>query len=81
MRGQVSQTHAIGRQHAAQGMRKDRGHAECVGDHAGMLTARTAKHGQRILRDVMAALHRDALDGLSHVAHRNMEETFCQTLG
>ena len=61
------QPHSIGRQHARQWMRQNRGHGQRIGHGARMLPPRPAKHGQGIRRDVVAALHRDALDRIGHV--------------
>ena len=49
----VGQAHAVGRQHAGERMREDRGHRQRIGDGAGVLAARAAEHGQRV-----AASHR-----------------------
>ncbi|CPJ33725.1 Uncharacterised protein [Bordetella pertussis] len=46
-----------------------------------MLAAGAAESSQRILGHVVAALHRDALDRLGHVAHGDLQETFGQLLG
>ena len=79
--GLVGQAHAIGRQHATQRVREHRGHAQGVGHQAGVLPAGAAKGGQRVLGHVVAALHRNALDGLGHVAHGDFQEAFGQLLG
>ena len=42
-------------------------HAERVGDEAGVLAAGAAEAAQRVLGDVVAALHRDVLDRVGHV--------------
>ena len=64
---QVRQAHAIGRQHAGQGVQEYPRHAEGVGDVAGMLAAGPAEAVQRVFRHVIAALGRDFLDGICHV--------------
>ena len=76
--GLVRQAHAVGRQHAAQRMREHGGHAERVGHQAGVLAAGAAEHGQRVLGDVVAALHGNALDRFGHVADGDFEETLGQ---
>ncbi len=76
----IRQAHAIGRQHAAQRVRKDGRHAQRIRDQAGMLPARAAKHGQRVFGHIVAALHRDALDGFGHVAHRDLQKALGQLL-
>ncbi|CUI79353.1 Uncharacterised protein [Achromobacter xylosoxidans] len=43
-----------------------------------MLAAGAAEHGQRVFGDVVAALHRDALDGFGHVADGDFQEAFGQ---
>ena len=49
-------------------------HTKFVGHQAGMLSACAAEAGQRVLGYVMAALHRDALDGVGHVGHGDANE-------
>jgi hypothetical protein len=46
-----------------------------------MLAAGAAEALQRVLRDVVAARHRDALDGIGHVLHRDLQEALGQGLG
>ncbi len=50
------------------------GHAERVGDQAGVLAAGAAEAVQRIAGDVVAALHRDFLDRVRHVLDRDLDE-------
>ena len=77
----VRQTHAVGTQHAGQRVHEDTRHAQRVGHQAGMLAAGAAEALQRVLRDVVAARHADALDGIGHVLHRDLQEAFGQRLG
>ncbi len=70
----VRQPHAVGRQHAGQRVREDARHRQLIGHGAGVLPAGAAEHRQRVFRHVVAALHRDLLDGLGHVAHGDVEE-------
>src|SRR5258706_16396722 len=51
-------------------------HAERVGDETGMLAGRAAEAAKRVARDVVTALHRDVLDRVRHVAHRDLHEPF-----
>jgi hypothetical protein len=64
----VGQAHAVGRHHAGQRMHEHRLHAQRIGHQAGVLAAGAAKAGQRVFGDVVAALHRDLLDGVGHIA-------------
>ena len=80
-RALVRQAHAVRGQHAGQGVREDPRHRQLVGNRAGMLPTSAAEHRQRIARHVVAALHRDALDGLGHVADGDFEETRRHRLG
>ena len=70
-RAHVGQTHAVRRQHAGERMDEDARHAERVGDEAGVLAAGAAEAAQRVLGDVVAALHRDVLDRVGHVLDRD----------
>ncbi len=72
------QTHAIGRQDPGQGMEHDPGHAQGVGDHAGVLAPGPAETVQHIAADVVAALDRDGLDRLGHVLNGDGEEALGQ---
>src|SRR5882724_10461620 len=47
-----------------------------IGDQAGVLARRAAKAAQRVAGDVVAALHRDVLDRVGHVADRDLDEPF-----
>src|SRR2546428_11150596 len=57
-------------------MDEDPRHAERVGDEAGVLPRRAAEAAQRIARDIVAALHRDRLDRVRHIADRDLHEAF-----
>ena len=48
-------------------------HAERVGDQAGVLARGAAEAGERVLGDVVAALHGDLLDGVRHVLDRDAD--------
>src|ERR1700716_2392689 len=50
------------------------GHAECVGDQAGMLAAGAAKAVEGVAGDVIAALHGYFLDRVRHVLDRDADE-------
>ena len=50
----VRQTHAVGRQHAAERVRKNARHAQRVGDPAGVLATGAAEALQRVARHVVA---------------------------
>jgi hypothetical protein len=77
----VRQTHAVGRQHAGQRVDEHALHAQRVGHQAGMLSTRAAEALQRVLRDVVAARDRDALDRVRHVLHGDLQEALGQRLG
>ena len=66
-RAHVGEAHAVGRQHAGERMDEHARHAERVGDEARVLAARAAEAAQRVLGDVVAALHGDVLDRVGHV--------------
>ena len=55
-------------------MHQHRVHAKHIGDQAGMLAAGTTKTLKRVVGHVIAALHRDFLDGVGHVLNRNPQE-------
>ncbi len=77
----VRQAHAVGREHARQRVHEDAAHAQRIGHAAGMLAAGAAEALQRVLRDVVAARHRDALDRVGHVLDRDLQEALGQRLG
>ena len=70
----VGQAHAVGRQQRRERVDQHLGHAERVGDQAGVLAAGAAEAVQRIAGDVVAALHRDFLDRVGHVLDRDLDE-------
>ncbi len=72
-RPDVRQAHAIGGENACKGVDQDLGHAERVGDEAGMLAAGTAETVQGVAGDVVAPLHRDFLDRVRHVLDRDLQ--------
>jgi hypothetical protein len=74
----VGQAHAVGAEHAGQRVHEDPAHAQRVGHAAGMLAAGAAEALQRVLRDVVAPRHRDALDGIGHVLDGDLQEAFGQ---
>ncbi len=77
----VGEPDAVGREHARERVHEDARHAERVGDQAGVLAGRAAEAAQRVLGDVVPALHRDFLDRLGHVAHRDLDEALGDLLG
>ena len=79
--GLVGQAHAIGRQHPRQRMHQHAAHAQRIGHQAGVLTARTAKALQGVARHVVATRHRDFLDGIGHLLHRDAQRPFGHLLG
>ncbi len=48
-------------------------HRQRIGDQAGMLAGGAAEAAKRIGGDVVAALHRDLLDRVRHVADRDTD--------
>jgi hypothetical protein len=52
-----------------------RGHAERIGNRAGMLTTSAAEADQRVLGDVIAALDRYGFDRVGHVLHGDLQES------
>ena len=71
---QIGQPHAVGRQHAGEGVDEHPCHAERIGDQTGVLPARAAEAVEDIFGDVVAALDRDLLDGVGHVLDRDLQE-------
>ena len=72
----IRQTHAKCGQYPRKGMDKNPLHSQRIGDQTRMLPARTAKTLQRVLGDIVAALHRNFLDRIRHVFHSNAQKTF-----
>ena len=56
-------------------------HAERVGDEAGVLAAGAAEAVEQIFGDVVAALHRDLLDGVGHVLDGDGDEALGDRFG
>src|SRR5262245_5614228 len=73
-RREVGQSHAVGRQHSREWMDINARHTQFVRHQAGMLSAGAAEAGQRVLSDVVAALHGDPLDGVGHVGYSDAYE-------
>ena len=80
-RRDIGQPHAIGRQHTGQRVYVDARHAQRVGDQAGVLAAGAAKAGQCVLRDIMAALHRNLADRIGHVGDGDFDKAGGDCLG
>ena len=57
------------------------GHAERVGNEAGMLAAGAAEAVERIARHVIAALDRNLLDRVGHVLDRDLDEAVGDLFG
>ena len=70
----VGEAHAVGRQQRRERVDQHLGHAERVGDQAGVLAAGAAEAVERIAGDVVAALHGDLLDRIGHVLDRDLDE-------
>src|SRR5260370_36888388 len=62
-------------------MDQDFGHAERVGDQTCMLAPGAAEAIERIAGHVVAALHRDFLDGVRHVLDRDLDEAVGRLFG
>ena len=75
-RPHVGEAHAVGREHSRVRVDEHPGHRQRIGDQAGVLPGGPAEAAQRIGGDVMAALHRDVLDRIGHVADRDLHEAF-----
>ena len=75
LRGDVGQSHAIGRKQRRKWMDEDGRNRQGVGDVAGVLAARAAEAIERIARDVIAARDRNRLDRLGHLCHGNGKKT------
>ena len=80
-RANVGEPHAVGGQQRRERMDQHLGHAERVGDQAGVLAAGAAEAVERIARHVVAALHRDLLDRVRHVLDRDPDEAVGDVLG
>ena len=80
-RGLVGKPHAVGRQHPGQRVDEHARHAQGVGHQAGVLPAGAAKAAQRVFGHVVAALHRNLLDGVGHVAHGDVDKALGHRFG
>ncbi len=72
----VGKAHAVSREHARVRVDEDPRHAERVRDETGVLAGGATEAAERISRHVVPALHRDVLDRVRHVAHRDLHEPF-----
>ena len=70
----IGEPHAVGGEQRRQRMDQHAGHAERVGDQAGVLAAGAAEAIERIAGHVVAALHRNLLDRVRHVLDRDLDE-------
>ena len=77
----VGKPHAVGREHSRVRMDEDARHAERIGDEARVLAGGAAEAVERIARHVVAALHRDLLDRVRHVADRDLHVALRHRLG
>ena len=77
----IGEPHAIGRQQRRERMDQHLGHAERIGDEAGVLAAGAAEAVERVARHVVAALHRNLLDRVRHVLDRDLDEAVGDLLG
>ncbi len=77
----VGEAHAVGRQHAGQRVDEHALHRQRVGHQAGVLPGRAAEAAQRVARHVVAALDRDLLDRVGHVADRDLHEALGHCFG
>ena len=80
-RADVGKAHAVGRKQRRERMDQHPGHAERIGDQAGVLAARAAEAVEHIARHVVAALHRDLLDRVRHVLDRDLDEAVGNLFG
>jgi hypothetical protein len=77
----VGQPHSVGGQQRRERVDQHLGHAERVGDEAGVLAAGAAEAVQRIACDIIAALHRNLLDRVGHVLYRDLDEAVGDLFG
>ncbi len=70
----IGKTHPVGGQDAGKRMDQDRRDTERVRCQAGVLTTGATETGQRVMRDIVAALDTDLLDGIGHVLDRDGKE-------
>ncbi len=72
----IGQPHAVGAQHARQGVNQHAVHAQGIGDQAGVLPPCATKALQGVARHVVAPRDRDFFDGVRHLLHRNRNKAF-----
>ena len=77
----VGEAHAVGGQQRRERMDQHLGHAERIGDQAGVLAAGAAEAIERVARHVVAALQGDFLDRVRHVLYRDPDETVGRVFG
>jgi hypothetical protein len=77
----VGQAHAVSRQHTRQRVHQHLRHAQGIGHQTRMLPACAAKALQGVARHVVAPRHRDFLDGVGHLLHRDLDETVRHIFG
>ncbi len=80
-RADIGKAHAVSRQQRRERMDQHLGHAQRVGNQTGVLAAGAAEAVERIARHVVPALHRDFLDRVRHVLHRDLDEAVGDVLG
>ncbi len=80
-RADVGEPHAVGRQQRRERVDQHLGHAQRVGDQAGVLAAGAAEAVERVAGHVVAALHRDLLDRVGHVLDRDLDEAVGDLFG
>ena len=73
-RPHVRQPHPVRGQHPRQGMDHHPGDAQGIRHQAGVLAARAPEAVQDVAGHVVAAAHRDRLDGVRHVVDRDAQE-------
>ncbi len=70
----LGESHAVGGQHAGKRVEEYALDAQGIGDEAGVLAAGAAEAVERVLGDVVAALHGDLLDRVRHVLDGDAQE-------
>ena len=70
----IGEAHAVRGQKRRQRMDQHAGHAERIGDEAGVLTASAAEAVERITGHVVAALHRYLLDRVRHILDGDLDK-------
>ena len=74
-RPHVRQPHPVRGQHSGEGMDHDPGDAQRIRHQAGVLAPRASEAAQDVAGHVVAAPHRDRLDGVRHVVDRDAQES------